>query len=87
MPTDTAGIDDVDFAPPSIIRRCLQFGHEPIWQRQRADFPPIPVKVIDFKSDHLVGLPVGHIDVLQNEICITEAQTCQAGTLPRLGEA
>src|SRR5262245_12058973 len=87
MPTDAAGIDDVDLARPSIGRRWLQFGHKSIGQRPRADIPPIALEVIDFESDHLVALPLGHIDVLQDEICTTEAKTGQTRSLPHLREA
>src|SRR6185436_6671583 len=86
MPTDTTGIDDMDLAPPGVVRRRLHFSHEPIGQRPRADFPPIPVEVIDFEGDHLIALPCGHVDLLQDKIRTAEAQTRQTRAFPNLRE-
>src|SRR5689334_6077325 len=87
MPADTTGIDDVDLAAPGIVGRGLQFDHESVWQCPSLDLPPIAVEIIDFEGDHLVGLPLGHIDVLQDEIRFAEAQTGQTRGLPHLLKA
>ncbi len=85
---DSSRIDDVNLAPPGKLRRRPDLhACKRAWQVFRFQFRPIGVEIRDFEGDHLIALPLWHVDVLENEVRLTESQTCQALLFPLLHEA
>jgi len=87
MPADATWIDDVYFSPPWEIRRrsyadagisrCQVFG---------LDLTPIDVEIVNLENDHLIFLPLGNVDILEQKIRASEAQTGKAVMPPKLLE-
>src|SRR5690349_9060540 len=88
MPAHAAGIYDVDLTSPGEVSRWPQ-PHSGKAGRQIFCFElgPIELEIIDLERDHLVLLPLGHVYVLQHEVCAAEPEACEATLTPECGKA
>src|SRR5688572_8678016 len=83
MPTDAAGIDNVHLAAPREIGgRPQLYAWESCWKVFGLDLAPVAVEVIHLDRDHLVFLPLGHIDALEHEIRHVPSQAGEPIVLP-----
>src|SRR5580704_12575682 len=87
VPADAPWVDDVYLATPGKVgwRPSLH-----AWELARQvlgfDFGPITVEIGHLERNHLILLPLRHIDLLQHEIRSAEAEAGQAVVLPELLE-
>src|SRR5262245_61396429 len=87
VPADAGQVDDVDLAAPEELRRPFEpHAGERRLQVLRLQLRPVGVEVVHLENDHLVLLPLGHVDVREQEARPAEAQPREPSSLPLLLE-
>src|SRR6185436_5997051 len=88
MPAHTGWVDDVHLAPPRKVRRLLEaHAGTALIELLAGDVAPIRVEIVDLERQHLVLLPLRHVDVLQHERRTAEAQAGKTAVAPSGGKA
>ena len=83
MPANAGGVDDVHLPAPRKIRGLLEaHAGKARLQPFAGDVLPVGVEIVNLERQHLVLLPLRHVDVLQHERRTAEAQPGEAAVAP-----
>ena len=88
MPAHAGRVDDVDLAAPWKIGGLLEtHAGKSLIEPLAGDVAPVRVEIVDLECQHLVLLPLRHVDVLQHERRTAEAQAGKSAVAPTGGKA